>query len=241
MEEEKKVDETPEIFKEKNERKEFFENLEVVSDSQPIYLINIGRPTRLLINNQKNVKWLDSKGRIFRVETIMYRSYDDNSPAEKMKLAEDEKCFIYYDGKNQVQGRKIVKVGFSFDVLNYPQIIDFPIGTDKFDERRYTIKCGVYNTITGQEEIKPLPTEIGNKTDADILLNRFPFLEICDREGISLSDSEYRKNLGKRLKKVEGSIDWAGMEEVKDAPTKTDRSKAVNKTPLSKLDEDDED
>lgn len=238
----KEPDSTPKVFAEEEGEKELPPELEVAENKDPVYVMNVGRPFRRTIKNQKRVSWTDYRGKRFSVEVIMYRGGDDSVEAEKMRLNEYEKCFVYYDGEGKILSKKVKPVDFAFDIMDYPHVIGYPIGTNKFDERTYTIKCGLYNSGTGELEEKPIPTLVENAADADHLLKEFGFLEICTKHGITRGGREYSKSINKPKEKVEGSVDWRGIEEVSDdkLPTKNKRSEGINVNPLPKLEGDDE-
>lgn len=232
-----KNNETPEVFQDNKQENELNpEELGIVSNQAPVFLVNIGRPVRRTILNQKKISWLDSIGRRLSVEIVRYRDFDDkaNSDAKKIRLGEDEKCLIYYDSAGHVISKKIVSDSFSFDIFDYPHVIEYPIGNDKFNERRYTLKCGTFDPKTLQISSDPIPTFIENSDDAKELIRRFGFLSECDKNGKPASKSSYIENLGKTKIKQEGSIDWSGMEEVSSSqlPTRQPRKDGVNKKGL---------
>jgi len=238
---EKKPDETPEIFQDEKEPTESLpEEIDVDERKDEItYVINLGRPSKLIISTQKkSVIWRDSKGKKWAVRVVMHRENDQESivEANKLRLIQgEEKAFIYSDDKGHYISKKIKSFDFSFAVFDYPHINDYQIGTSKFNERLYTIMAGVYDQKTGKQLAPPIPARVDRRSDADHLLTTFSFVAECDEGGNIIGEEpQYMKQIP--AKPIEGSIDWKNMQEMSmdQIPRKTKAEDRINAGPMPK-------
>lgn len=147
------------------------------------YLKNNGEPTRITINQQIKVGYLNKKGDRKEIRVIMWRDEIneavENNDARDMALAKDKKAVMRYqlkpdrtsaDGWARIPSEDVTEIrpfGWTQDILNYPHILNFGCGTSARDMRKYDIKVG---------EIK----EIENGDDAEAILKAYHFVDELD-------------------------------------------------------------
>ena len=145
-------------------------------------LKNVGVPRRITVYLQKNVKYLDKKGNKHEIIIIAYRDGDTNEDALKFKLLQEEKMIMYKINEQYTDKRTIVDVDYSFEVIDYPHILNFPIGTNKYNERKYNLYV--------DEVVK-----IENDNDGELLVKTIGFLNVVNEKGETIREGRYKEEL----------------------------------------------
>lgn len=147
------------------------------------YLKNNGTPSRITINQQVKVGYLNKKGEKKEIRVIMWRETAneavENNEAREIALPRDKKAIMRYqlkpdrtsiDGWRRVPDEDVEErrpLGWTQDILNYPHIINFGCGTSAAD-------IGTYNILVGQI------AEIENGDDAEEILKSAHFVDEID-------------------------------------------------------------
>ena len=176
------------------------------------YLINKGQASKLKIDAQKAVAWLDEQGRKLMVQTIFKDDDEGRDQRFGLSLTKAHKGWIYYIN-GEYRNVVVKPVGLTFTTYDFPHIINFPIGTSMMDERKYTLICGELNRIDRSE-------------DADTILKNFTYVVETDEGGKPLEKrNEYLDNLNKRPARRSDtesidhkSIETVSMESVRTSP-----------------------
>lgn len=192
-------------FGEEEKKEEDIDEL-VATDTRVRYLKNIGLPTKFKIESQKAIQWFKEDG----VSVFLQTLSDPNDIEDRKKMreyavtfGENEKVWLYfYNGEFKRPKRTFV--GDSFPVLSYPHIINFPIGTNKRDERKYTL---LVNQVM----------KIDRSSDADYILENFKYVVETDKDGnFNRDGNEYLKLLKQHPEKLSDTkrVDWGSIENV---------------------------
>ena len=152
--------------------------------SKSTYLKHCGEPQEITITEQRFTNFRgeaeDGKFHSYKVVVGMHRSDNRDPDPEhfELKLANNQKVVILYED-GEVLDKKVYPVEMPLTITDYPHIVKFPVGKDKWDAKKYTILCG--------ETVK-----VENPLHADLLFKRFGFLDKVDEDGKVVHRNRYR-------------------------------------------------
>jgi len=148
------------------------------------YVINIGKPFWITIRDQEHIRYFQEDGRQVEVMVLMKNDVRDNSETATsygVILNTVEKVYLYfYNGT--FKGKKVVPLGHSFQVRDWPHIIKCPIGTNKMDEIFYNLPVG--QTM-----------QIERGSDVDILIKKYGYVLETDKGGNVPQDNPYFRQI----------------------------------------------
>jgi len=152
---------------------------------EKMYLLrNNARPRTITVNIQRLTDYLDENGDKWEVKVSCHRDKEEYyiSPEEASELkrfvvGEDEKLMVWYKN-GRIHSKQIVPIGNSYEVENYPHVLDFHCGTNKFDER-------IYNCYVGGA------CEVSRQDDKEYILKTFHFLDEVDEKGSVIKKNPY--------------------------------------------------
>ena len=122
------------------------------------YIKNSGVPSKITVNEQSIVEYLDKDGRKKKIVIVCWR--EDGSPleieglnaeAERNRITKEEKLVINFTDGEVDGGKEIRIIDYTFQVLNYPHIINYPIGKSLYSIKVYTLKCGEIAEVENEQ------------------------------------------------------------------------------------------
>ncbi len=144
------------------------------------YLKNNARPRTITIYKQRFTDYLDEDGNKWNLKIICQREHNDDDEVKELKkfmVADDEKVIIFTKN-GRIQERKTYPVDNTFEVENYPHVIEVHCGLSKFDERIYSIYVGGI-------------TEILRADDIEIIMKLYHFIDEVDEKGAVIRKNPY--------------------------------------------------
>uniref|UniRef100_A0A6M3IRA5 Uncharacterized protein n=1 Tax=viral metagenome TaxID=1070528 RepID=A0A6M3IRA5_9ZZZZ len=182
-----------------NNKEENLRNMDVPVEAKTpakekkYYLKNNARPRNITINIQRLTDYLDEDGNKWEVKVSCHRDkeeyYIGPEEAEDLKrfvVGEDEKLMIWYKN-GRIGSKQIVPIGNTYEVENYPHILDFHCGTNKYDER-------IYNCYVGGL------CEIARADDKEAMLKIYHFVDEVDEKGGVIRKNPYlSKNWNQKM------------------------------------------
>lgn len=182
------------------------------------YLKNNARPRTITVYKQRFTDYLDEDGNKFNIKIICKREHNDDEEVKELKkfmVADDEKVIIYTKN-GKIQERKTYPIDNSFEVMNYPHIIEVHCGLNKFDERIYSIYVGSI-------------TEISRADDVETIMKLYHFIDEVDEKGTVIRKNPYlskdwNKKMVVDMERLPVHYETMSPESL---PTATPRSKRV--------------
>jgi hypothetical protein len=154
------------------------------SNEKTYFLKNNSRPRTVTINIQRLTDYLDEDGNKWEVKVSCHRdkeefyiSPEEAKELERFKVAEDEKLMIWYKN-GRIYSKQVVPVSNTYEVENYPHVLDFHCGKNKYDERIYNIYVGGI-------------CEVSRGDDKDYILKIYHFVDEVDEKGTILVKNQY--------------------------------------------------
>lgn len=144
------------------------------------YLKNNARPRTITIYKQRFTDYLDEDGNKWNLKIICQREHNDDEELKELKkfmVADDEKVIIFTKN-GRIQERKTYPVDSTFEVKNYPHVIEVHCGLSKFDERIYSIYVGGI-------------TEILRADDVDTIMKLYHFIDEVDGKGAVINKNPH--------------------------------------------------
>ena len=147
-------------------------------------LKNNGQPSAITIYSQRFIDYMGPahKGKFdsFHIIIGMVREESIDHEVEKFRIGEDEKVIIHHKN-GEYQRREIVPIDKSFVVTHYPHIVNFKVGLNQYNERRY-------NVLRGQT------AQIENDDDADIIFKTFSFVDEVNEKGEIIRENRWQED-----------------------------------------------
>ena len=175
------------------------------------YLINNSKPETIIVNQQREIEYFtESKNGKFirhRLWIAMHPvgARSDNSLDEKNKIDQyvirynlppQEKLIINYKSDGFVKDYRYTSeqrrdVNYTFPVEHYKHIVDFRIGNDITNQRRYDLLVGAI-------------TKVENDLDAETIMKQYGFVDECNEKGETIKSNPIMDKIDKEPMNTEG-------------------------------------
>jgi hypothetical protein len=190
------------------------------------YLKNSAKPIKITIVEEPFTSYLSKDGNRCDVIVIMHRKDGEQVLLEKenignefiqnelKKLGDDDKMIMNLVNGEFTGKKTIVALDHTIQITHYPHILNFAVGTSRYNRR-------VYNLMVGET------IGIENERDADVLMKQYGFIDEVDAKGVVIKEGVIHNP--ENIRRIE--VDWNKVPKVfEEIPyTKAPRQSSLDK------------